>query len=156
MSVCSHLVLLLFVGPKLKPAWHYSNPLCLLFICCFMMVVVLFQLIFLNKTKSSSCRDLPPNRPFQELNLYLLTFVLNVLWYEIIEKQPNLLVWWSRTRWYCLDLLGDHMQQGPACKRPVPLVTNLNFKYFNILHDIISTFFSTFSIIHLFIYFKYN
>ena len=51
-----------------------------------MMAVVLYQLIFLNKTKSSSCRDLPPNRPFQEMNLYLLTFVLNVLWYEIIEN----------------------------------------------------------------------
>ena len=36
----------------------------------FMMVLVLFQLIFLNntKTKSTSCRDLSPNRPFQELN----------------------------------------------------------------------------------------
>ena len=35
----------------------------------FMMVLVLFQLIFLNKTKSTSCRDLSPNRPFQELFL---------------------------------------------------------------------------------------
>ena len=31
----------------------------------FMMVVVLFQLIFLNKTNYSSCRDLLPYRPFQ-------------------------------------------------------------------------------------------
>ena len=36
--------------------------------CRFMMVLVLFRLIFLNKTKSTSCRDLSPNRPFQELN----------------------------------------------------------------------------------------
>ena len=34
----------------------------------FMMVFVLFQLIFLNKIKSTTCRDLSPNRPFQELN----------------------------------------------------------------------------------------
>ena len=33
------------------------------------MVVVLFQLIFLNKTKSSSCRDHSPNSPFQNLNI---------------------------------------------------------------------------------------
>ena len=33
----------------------------------FMMVVVLLQLIFLNRTKSSSCPDLSSNRPFQEL-----------------------------------------------------------------------------------------
>lgn len=32
-----------------------------------MMVVIIFQLIFLNKTKYSSCRDLSPNRLFQEL-----------------------------------------------------------------------------------------
>ena len=28
-----------------------------------------FQLIFLNKSKYSSCRDLSPNRPFQELKM---------------------------------------------------------------------------------------
>ena len=41
----------------------------------FMMVVVLFQLIFLNKTNYSSCRrDLSPYRPFQELhNIQMLT-----------------------------------------------------------------------------------
>ena len=33
------------------------------------MVLVLFQLIFLNKTKSTSCPDLSPNRPFQELKM---------------------------------------------------------------------------------------
>ena len=37
------------------------------------MVLVLFQLIFLNKTNSTSCRDLSPNRPCQELNLHTHT-----------------------------------------------------------------------------------
>ena len=47
-------------------------------------------------------------------------------------------------------LLGDHNQQGPAWERPVPLVTNLNLKYFNILHNLTSIFFSTFSTTQLF------
>ena len=53
-----------------------------------MMVVVLFQLIFLNKTKYSSCRDLSPNRPFQELLRLMANAIFNFHFFNLSLISP--------------------------------------------------------------------